>query len=245
MERHLWQSIFAFVAGGIIKGASGLGLPQVTTPVLASFLGVAGAVVVVSVPILMTNSVQSFQGGNFRRSLRRFGFMMIFSVLGTLLGTKALASFSGSVLFLVLGGTIIIAVAYSLLRPTFRIPVRRENWISPGVGLLGGILGGMTSISAPPLVIYLYCLGLTKEEFVSGISLIYLASTIARIGGLVATGLMTYRLFLLSLLMCAPVAAGFVLGQWILRRINQKVFFRFVMTILLVMGAVMIRRGLA
>lgn len=245
MEHHLWHSVFVFIAGGIVKGVSGIGLPMVTTPLMASLIGVAGAVVVVSMPVLMTNGVQVFQGGNFRKSLRRFSSLTIFSVLGTLLGTKALASFSGSILFLVLGVTILVAVVYSWLRPTLRIPVRRESWISPGVGLFGGILGGLTSISAPPLVIYLYCLGLSKEEFVSGISLIYLASTVARIGGLVATGLMTRQLFLLSLLMCIPVAAGFVIGQRIFRRINQKVFFRFVLTILFVMGLIMIRRGLA
>ncbi|HLC27347.1 MAG TPA: sulfite exporter TauE/SafE family protein [bacterium] len=245
MEQHLWSTIAVFILGGIVKGASGIGLPQVTTPILANFAGVAFAVVVVSIPVLLTNAVQAFQGGYFKTSLRRFGFLAFFSVLGTLIGTKALASFSGSVLFLILGVALLIFIAYSLLRPSFRIPLHHEVRYAPWIGLVAGVLGGMTSISAPPLVMYLYCLGLTKEEFVSGISLIYVLSTIARIGGLVATGLLTQKLFVLSLLVCIPTALGFVVGQWVLKRVDQKVFFRFILVLLFFLAVIMLRRGLS
>jgi len=245
VEEHLWSTIAIFIVGGIVKGVSGIGLPQVTTPILANFLGVPVAVVVVSIPVLLTNGVQAFQGGFFKSSSRRFGLLALFSVLGTLIGTKALASFSGSVLFLILAVALLIFIAYSLLRPSFRIPLRHESRYAPWVGLISGVLGGLTSISAPPLVMYLYCLRLSKEEFVSGISMIYLTSTIARIGGLVATGLLTQKLFVLSLLMCIPTALGFVAGQWILRRVDQKVFFRLILVLLFFMAVIMLRRGLS
>ena len=51
---------------GLAKGATGMGLPLVATPILASVFGPRMAVVIVTIPIFVSNSLLLAQG--WRRS---------------------------------------------------------------------------------------------------------------------------------------------------------------------------------
>jgi len=54
----------------------------------------------------------------------------------------------------------------SLWRLRLVIPPAHERWAGAMAGLCAGVIGGATSMFAPPLVIYLVALRLPKETFV-------------------------------------------------------------------------------
>jgi len=56
---------------------------------------------------------------------------------------------------------------------TVRMSPSAEAKISPVVGLVGGLLNGMTNAAGPALAMYLYSLGLPKREFIKTISTIF------------------------------------------------------------------------
>ena len=79
----LWWIIFAFVAGGFVKGVIGLGMPFVAIPVISFVADVPTAVGLVAFPSIFPNIVQLWM---YRAHASRPGTAALMSV-GTILGT--------------------------------------------------------------------------------------------------------------------------------------------------------------
>ena len=84
----------AIMAGGLVKGTFGLGLPLVAMPLMTYFIGVANAISLLVVPILATNLAQGFIGGwpAFLARFRRFAPAVIALTVCIALSMKALRS---------------------------------------------------------------------------------------------------------------------------------------------------------
>jgi uncharacterized protein len=59
-----------FVFGGVVKGVTGVGLPLVLVPLATQFVHVPVAVALVSVSMVVTNIVQSAEGGHTGAAVR-------------------------------------------------------------------------------------------------------------------------------------------------------------------------------
>src|SRR5215469_13331957 len=62
--------VAVFVFGGIVKGVTGVGLPLVLVPLATQFVHVPVAVALVSVSMVVTNIVQSVEGGHTAKAVR-------------------------------------------------------------------------------------------------------------------------------------------------------------------------------
>ena len=66
-----------FVAGGVVKGTLGVGLPLLVVPLLTLILPASQAMGLLVMPVLVSSNVyQALQGGLWRISVRRFGAWM-------------------------------------------------------------------------------------------------------------------------------------------------------------------------
>jgi uncharacterized membrane protein YfcA len=54
---HAWVAA-ALGLGGFVKGATGMGLPLVSVPALAAYLGVPHTLAILTVPLIVTNGWQ-------------------------------------------------------------------------------------------------------------------------------------------------------------------------------------------
>ncbi|MDE3113175.1 MAG: sulfite exporter TauE/SafE family protein [Chloroflexota bacterium] len=127
-----------------------MGLPLIATPVIASVFGPRAAVVIVSIPILVTNSlliVTSWR--SLPAMIRELLPMIVLGALGTLVGVQLLAKMDERLFALVISA---LVVAF-LLRGDRLLgddpDARRVKIAAPVVGLFGGILQGSTSIASP------------------------------------------------------------------------------------------------
>ena len=76
--------ILIFIAAGLVKGITGMGLPTVAMGLLSILLPLPVAAALLVIPSLVTNVWQLFSGPSLIGILRRLWLMMLFIMLGTI-----------------------------------------------------------------------------------------------------------------------------------------------------------------
>lgn len=224
----------AFLCGGVVKGATGVGLPLVALPIMSFAFPVPEAVAMMTVPILASNIVQAFSGGMFLYTFRRF-WPLLFSVLVTMAFTVKLLSIADPrLLSAFLGCILLISAGAMLYRPEFHLKTRHEGLWSAGVGFVGGIIGGLTSLYGLPIIHYLLALRLERVTFVSCIAVIYVCGATTLMILLAGYRVLGTQEALLSAFGLVPVALGMLLGNWMGSIMSER---HFRLIVLLLMGA--------
>ena len=224
------------IVAAFVKGAIAFGFPALATPLLALIVDVKVAVPVLILPNIVMDGVQFVRQGTPRETVRRLAVLLVFGAVGTVVGTQILVGLSSRMATLVLGAFICVFIALSVTRLALRVPPHWERWLSGPVGLLAGVVGGITNTLSTPLVIYFYALGMTKQEFVSSIAFSFIVYKIVQLAAVAAYGLLTWRLLGLSLLLTAVALVGFRLGLLVQDRLEQRAFNRAVLLFLGLLG---------
>lgn len=235
--------IGAFLAAGTVKGVLGVGLPMIAVPLIASATSPAQAIALASVPVVVSNAWQAFHGGHTGDCLRRFWPMLMAVVIGTLIGVQILATVDARVISGILGVVLVVFTAFQALPRTLELGPRGERWLGPPLGLIGGVLGGMSSLFGPLLILYLVALRLSKDVFVAAVALLFFTGSLPLFLGLVAHGILSPHQILLSALSALPVIAGLVIGRLLRQRVPQALFEKALFAVLVVIGLNLIRRA--
>src|ERR687896_571392 len=103
--------------GAFIKGATGQGLPQIAIPVMASFLGVEHAVVVMAIPGIVSNSWLMWTYRDHLQRTRDLPAMLVTGILGAVAGTALLTTLDERVLSLALASVIVLYVVIFFTQP--------------------------------------------------------------------------------------------------------------------------------
>jgi uncharacterized membrane protein YfcA len=147
-------------------------------------------------------------------------------------------------IFLAMAAMIVLYLISVRLRFAPRFSPRQEVWLGPCVGLLGGVLTGITNVIGPLVVIYVLGLGLSKGEIVKGLASIFLAAKASQLLIMSQWGLYTPRFFLVSAAMTAVALAAFWVGLHTQDRVPQVTDQRIEYGLLLVMACIFTVRGL-
>lgn len=231
-------------AGGLVKGVIGMGLPLVAIPIMTLFVPVPVAVSVMSFPIIVANLWQGWQGGMWRRIVRRTWPLLAVQPFGMAAGVAVLAWADPRIVIGVLGVLTLLFVAMAHYQPDIVISQRQERWVAPALGLCSGFSGGVSSLFGTPIAIYLFLLGLKKDEFVAAIGVTYAYGGIVLILTLWAFGVLGIQLTAWSLVATPAVFAGMWLGQQLRRRLNADTFRIVVLVVLFIAGLNMLRRAI-
>jgi uncharacterized membrane protein YfcA len=240
----LTLGLLGLMAAAFVKGAIGFGFPTVATPLVALASDVRTAVVILLLPNIVMDGVQIFRRPGVVAAARRHAPLIATGVIGTVIGTQFLRWMSSRALLLSLGVLILCFVAFSLARPSWRLPPRLELSLGPAVGFLAGLLGGITNVFALPTAPYLYALDLPKAEFVRAISVAFLAFKLAQLGAVWQVGLLEPRLLGLSIGAIVVALVTFRLGLWAQDRVPTAVFNRAVLAFLAFVSVAMLFRAL-
>jgi uncharacterized membrane protein YfcA len=231
-----------FVAAGLVKGITGMGLPTVAMALLGSVMPPAAAAAILIVPSLVTNVWQLLAGPARWRLLRRLGSMVLGIVVGTVGAASLLVTMASAWSALALGIALVLYAGYALTAPALSIASRVERWLSPIVGLATGVVTGATGVLVMPAVPYLQALGLEKDELVQALGLSFTVSTVALAGGLIVHGAFGLDQASLSTLALVPALAGMWLGQKVRATISPKRFRQSFLSFLLLLGLELVAR---
>jgi len=234
----------AIFIGGIVKGISGLGLPIVTIAIVVNFVSAPMALAIVVVPILVTNLWQAFRSGDLLAPARQFAPMIICFVISLVVTAHFVVKFDPKTLFGILGVCVTIFTLSNLIRPpATTLSPATQKWAAPLAGTLGGILGGLSTIWGPPMMMYLMLLRLPKDTWVRVIGLVWTMGAIPLTLSYWANGILNAQTTPLSIYACVPGMLGILVGEVIRKRIDQETFRKFLLFALFIIGLNLIRRA--
>lgn len=231
-----------FVAAGMVKGITGMGLPTVAMGVLGALFSPLTAAALLIVPSFVTNMWQLLSGPRFGRLVHRLWPMMLAILIGTLAGSALLAGGNTGHTTAGLGTALVIYASYTLFARPVRVPLGWEPWASPMVGLMTGLITGGTGVFVIPAVPYIQAMGFNREELVQALGLSFTVSTIALAIGLIGHGAALEGELLASTLAVIPALIGMAIGQAVRTRISPLLFRRIFLAFLLMLGLEMALR---
>ena len=233
-----------FVLAGTIKGTVGIGFPTTCLGLMTLFIDPRLAISYVLIPMLIANAWQVFRSGETRAALKRYLPFALTLMIGVYTVFLLTVSAPDRVLLTTLGAVIVIFVLINFWNPTLRIPNRHDTKAQITGGVVAGVMGGLTSVWAPPLFVYLTARQASKAEFVRATGLLIFAGSIPLVLGYAGEGFLTLENSLISTLLIIPTLIGFALGEKIRARLSEKAFRKALLFIFLVLGLNLLRRGL-
>lgn len=227
--------IIGLAFAGLAKGATGMGLPLVATPILAGVFGPRMAVVIVTIPIFVSNSLLLAQVWGRTDLLRGLTPIIVASIIGTTIGVQLLASLDQRT-FAIL---ITMMVAIFLLRGDRLIGddprTRRRRLLGPLVGFVGGVLQGTTSIASPLVGSFFHTLRLPPRDFVVVLAAVFEINAIVQVIGYWLLGLFTPEVLALGIIGLVPTLLALMAGIYLRGRLDPA-RFRSLIVVLLVLS---------
>jgi len=202
------------------------------------------AVAMLVIPNLVMDGLQLRRQGPVGDTPRRLAPLLAFTMLGTVLGTKLLVALSARAVTLILGAFVLGFVALELVRFTPRVPKTSERLLAAPVGLVAGVMGGITNAPGTVLALYFVALGMEKREFVRSIAFAFLVVKAVQLASLAWYGLFSWPLVPGSLGLTAAGVAGFALGARLQDKLDQRAFNRAVLVFLTLLGTWLVVRAL-
>ena len=234
----------AFFVGGLCKGAIGFGLPIVVISLLSMFVPVSFGIALNVIPPVILNMWQSTYKASVTKNFTHFWPVFLGLVAGIAVATLFISGLPPNLILGTVGVVILVFCANSVWGIPITFPKSRKKPYGFVTGILCGIMGGVTSVSVPPLIIYLTALKLQKDDFVSVLGLYFVFASASLIIAFSSIGLLNITFIPLALACTAIAAVGMFLGQIIRNRLDQKKFYNAVLLVLALISLNLIRRAI-
>lgn len=236
------QVLLTFLLGGFIKGAIGMGLPQIVLVSLVMIMPLRDALAVFLIPGVISNIWQATSGPWLGTLVRRLWSYLLAAIVFIWIGVAVLAATRSDIMVLVLGVLLCAYSVWSMRRPRLPGPGPREVWMSPLAGALGGIMFGMTGTFIVPGLLYLETLGFKRDMFVQalGVTFVTISTTLAL--SMTGQGLVSWQHASLSAMGLIPVGIGLWLGQRTRHRISETFYRKMFFVALFLIGIYLIAR---
>jgi uncharacterized membrane protein YfcA len=235
--------IAVFLIAGMVKGTVGLGLPTTALGLMTLFLDPRMAITIMIFPLVLSNAWQMYRAGHIIPTARRYMPMAICLALFVWISVNMTINVADWILMAALGFSILLFVAVNASNIAPQIPDRNDTVVQSIAGIIGGIMGGLTSVWAPPLVIYLAARQTSKDDFVRATGLIFSIGSIPLAAGYFRAGLMTGEMISLSTLVLIPTFAGFWIGERLRHNMSEAAFKKIVLIVFFLMGLNLLRRA--
>lgn len=212
-----------------VTGAIGYGYSSITVPIgLLVITSRALNPALVLVEVAVNVYLVILNRAAIRRIARRIAPVIAGLLPGVLLGSLLLASLASGTAKLVCYAAILpllLAQAAGLRRP-----LRREREVALPFGFGVGLLYALTTISGPPLALFLNNQGLTREDFKIAIAVTRVAESVLALVTYASLGLLTGGSVHLAGWLLPGVLVGLPLGHALIRRIAPETFRRVCMS---------------
>lgn len=209
---------------GVVKGAMGVGMGMVAVPMLSLLVSPSQAIGVMVMPVLLSNLSQAVEGGAPFERLKRFRWLIAAQLLTMVFTVWMTSRLLPNQLKGIFAGAILLSVVLMASRPNFVVPSHHERWTGTLAGAVAGVFGGISSLTSPILVSYLMALKLKRDDFIRGISVIYLFGSVSMYASMLWFGRFGWIEIAISCLGIVPMMMGFFVGKRIRYRLSDRLF---------------------
>ena len=213
-----------YILAGFVKGVVGVGLPTISLAMLAIFLGIKEAMLILLVPSLITNIVQALAGGRLYELTKRLWIFLLSLFLLTWFSTGLLVAADGNLLKIGLGIILLLYCASYFSQHKIPKPGKNEKWLNPLMGGLTGVTTGLTGTFVVPGVLYLQRMELNQNALVQAMGLSGSVATISLGVSLGGRGVLSNEFLFISSSMVIPALIGMALGNIVRSKINEDLF---------------------
>lgn len=173
--------VCAIGAGSFVKAVTGMGLPIIAIPIMALFVDVETAVVVMALPGTLSNGILASRERSHYSETRQLLPMMAFGIIGAVLGTILLRVLPDRVLLFGLAGAVIAYLAKSVANPEFRINEATSRRWTPVVGTVAGLFQGAVGISGPIVATWFYSFRLPRNAHILSLTSMFLLTGLTQL----------------------------------------------------------------
>ena len=241
---QILAALLAILAGSTVLASLGFGIGMVATPILLLVLDPQTAVVVlnaVSVPITGLMVWQTRRNLRVRETLP----IVLLGLAGALLGAYVLSTSGEQFLRLSIVVLIILLAGASALGPSAlqgRVPY--PKFVGAVTGLVVGVMLGSLAIGGPLLVLFVLSQGWNRLRIRAFLSLYLFVIMLSSTVGYIPLGLFTPGRIVLASLGMVPMLLGFWLGSRFAGRMNEVLFRRVAIGVIVASSLAVLAREL-
>ena len=221
--------MLTFLLAGGVKGVVGLGLPTVSVALLSAAFGIGAALPLMVIPSFVTNVWQGAVGGHAMALFRRFGVALAIIPVATWVGYHYVFVAAPQAMDRALGVALMVYAGLGLRAVRLPVPVRAERLLTPVVGVVNGLVTGVTGTFVIPILMYLEAFGLDRDELVQMMGITFAVSTAALAGVLALHDAYRLEVSLVSAVAVVPAIAGMVIGTRLRARLSPATFRRWLL----------------
>jgi uncharacterized membrane protein YfcA len=216
---------------------AGFGSALVTMPILAKLLGVQ---VAAPLAALIVPTIEFLLLIRYRESfnLRVVWRLIAGAAVGIPLGVWSLRQVNERIILTVLGVVLISYALYAFLK--LKLPELQHSVWAYGFGFIAGLLNGAYNTSGPPIIIYGNCRGWKPAEFKANLQGFFTVAGLWVILNHAFNGNLTPFVWQHYLLSWIAIAIGMWLGLKLDRHIDQAMFRKIVLAMLVILGVMML-----
>jgi uncharacterized membrane protein YfcA len=236
--------IAVMLLAGLIHGTLGLGFPMVATPMLATMMDVRSAILITLLPTIAINIASIANNKSSLASTKPFLPLVLFALLGSILGAGILAMTDPAPFRIVLAGLILL-----YLWNRIRIP---KQWLLDNAmlamaifGIIAGISAGTTNVMVAILIIYFMSLDTPRSTLVPALNSCFLVGKISQIVVLSIAGLVSISLLLETAPLAVAAVIALLLGQRLQPRIQVSTYQTILRKLLLLLAVILIYQFLS
>ncbi|HYF16345.1 MAG TPA: sulfite exporter TauE/SafE family protein [Ramlibacter sp.] len=235
----------AFLAAGIVKGITGMGLPTVSIALLGLFMSTGAAATLLVVPLLVTNVMQCV-GPHWRSLALRLWPMWVCILLGAWANPLPRVTEGGAVVQLALGIVLMVYAAWSLLqlRLALRCSLPVLLVVAAATGYATGMLAAATGVFVIPMLVLLQALRLDRDEMVQALGLSFTVCTVALAATVGWNDVARTALSPAGWAALLAACAGTLAGARVRGRLDADAFRRWLFGVLGAVGAAMVAKAL-
>jgi hypothetical protein len=217
----------------LTQAITGFGLALVAMPLLVQVITPLEAASLVA---LMAVTTQLIMLARYHRALKIGGLwrLMAGSLIGIPIGVVALSRLDGHIILTILGVILVSYALYSL----FALPlpvIKNANW-GFGFGFVSGLLGGAYNTGGPPYAIYGTSQRWEIHIFKANMQALLMVNSISVVIAHVIAGHYTEPVLRNYAAALPVILAGALAGFWLDRYVNEQLFRRIVLVLLLIIG---------
>ena len=224
----------AAFSGGLLQSSTGFGYSLIC-------MSVYSLVIPVKQALILQATAATFTIGWYAWRLRRyanprlFAVPVAFSLVATWIGMSTALAINESLLKRCLGVVLVLLSLYSLLGSGgIRIP---KGFAGQAVaGSVSGLLGGLTNMSGPPMVLYLLQVTDDKNEYNGTLQAMFFLTTVFKTAINAFSGRITVDVLAMLPPLLGVTALGSLIGFHLFARMDMKAVKRAVNGLMIAIG---------
>lgn len=232
MQTEIILYSIIMMLSAVVQGITGFGFSLVAFPLLALMLPLQAVTPILVLSSLILNVVvfKSVDG----IQLKGIRAMTLLAIISTPIGAYLLKVVSPDVLKIAVG-IVITSTALFLLKG-YQVKFKRELLARSITGFFSGLLNGTLSMSGPPIILYMSNQGVKKDKLRGSFSLFAMITNVFAIVTLYFAGLINSKIIVSFAQMIPALIVGVILGVIISRKVNELLFRKVTLYLLVAMG---------